>query len=376
MMKKALHYLLILTFLNVSLLPVSAQRGRRMIVSPEVHSDKTVTFRFMAPDARKVELSTEILKERAAMTRDENGLWSITIGPVTPDIYPYSFVADGIRVADPNNVNIFPNERFKRSLVDIPGDKPLVHAMQDVPHGKVTYRYYKSETLGLTRRLLVYTPPGYRQNPDKTYPVLYLIHGMTDTEETWFKAGRVNFILDNLIARGEALPMLIVMPYANPYPELRELNRQVEVDLLGTGLFTDELIHEVIPAIEENYRVKPGSENRAIAGFSLGGRQSLAAGMGHPEIFSWVFAYAPAIFDRELDNLFENTYAGQEDINNSLNLLWVSCGRDDGLYAASMKFTGLLNDKGIKHETFFTDGGHTWMNCRRFLTETARLLFK
>lgn len=375
-MKRALHTLLILAFLTGYLLPVSAQRGRRMIVSPEVHSDKTVTFRFMAPDARNVELSTEILKERSAMTRDENGLWSVTIGPVTPDIYPYSFLVDGIQVADPNNVDIFPNERFKRSLVDIPGDNPLIHSLQDVPHGKITYRYYKSETLELTRRLLVYTPPGYMQNTDKSYPVLYLIHGMTDTEETWYKVGRVNFILDNLIARGEAVPMIIVMPYANPYPEMRELNRQVEMDLLGTDLFTDELIHEVIPAIEKNYRTQAGSANRAIAGFSLGGRQTLAAGLGHPEIFSWVFAYAPAIFERELDDLFENTYASQEDIIKGLNLLCVSCGRDDGLYAASVKFTGLLNDKGIKHKTFFTDGGHTWMNCRRFLTETARLLFK
>jgi len=371
-MKNALHYLLILSFLTGSLLPVSAQRGRRMIVSPEVHPDKTVTFRFMAPDARKVELSTEILNERAAMTRDENGLWSVTIGPVTPDIYPYSFLVDGIPVADPNNVDIFPNERFKRSLVDVPGDEPLIHAMQDVPHGKVTYRYYKSETLGLTRRLLVYTPPGYMQNTEKTYPVLYLIHGMTDTEETWYKVGKVNFILDNLIA----VPMIIVMPYANPYPELRELNRQVEADLLATDLFTDEMIHEVIPAIEENYRAQTGPENRAIAGFSLGGRQTLAAGLGHPEIFSWVFAYAPAIFDRELDDLFEKTYAGPEDLNEALNQLWVSCGRDDGLYEASVKFTGLLKDKGINHETFFTDGGHTWMNCRLFLAETARRLFE
>ncbi|HDJ33806.1 MAG TPA: esterase family protein [Bacteroidetes bacterium] len=346
------------------------------IVSPEVHPDNRVTFRYRAPDAGEVLVDAQFESDPVAMTLDTSGVWSGTLGPVKPDIYPYSFLVDGIRVMDSGNSHYFPNERFKGSLVDIRGETPLVHSLKDVPHGLVHYEYYPSETLGTNARVLVYTPPGYEESSGVSYPVFYLVSGATDTEETYFKVGRANLIVDNLIAAGKAVPMIIVMPYANPYPELRELNRQVEADLLATDLFTDEIIHEVIPAIEENYRAQTGPENRAIAGFSLGGRQTLAAGLGHPEIFSWVFAYAPAIFDRELDDLFEKTYAGPEDLNEALNQLWVSCGRDDGLYEASVKFTGLLKDKGINHETFFTDGGHTWMNCRLFLAETARRLFE
>lgn len=351
------------------------QPVRRTIVSPEIHQDKSITFRYLAPGAEKVELSAEFLSENLLMTKDEDGLWTTTTGPVTPDIYPYFFIVDGIQVHDPNNTYLFPNERFKRSVIEIPGDPLLLSEIQEVPHGNVTYRYYKSQSLDLIRPVLVYTPPDYGKNPETRYPVLYLIHGMTDTEETWFKVGRVNVILDNMIAQGLAEPMIIVMPYANPLPALLEKNEEVDMNVLSTDYFTDDLINDVLPFTENNYSVYTDAGNRAIAGFSLGGRQTLAAGLGNPDKFAWVCAFSPAIFSNELENNFKTLYASPASLNSKLKLLWVSCGKDDGLYDASVEFTSLLEEKGIRHRTFFSEGGHTWMNCRLYLSEIAKLIF-
>jgi enterochelin esterase-like enzyme len=351
------------------------QVRRQQVNSPEVNPDKTVIFRFRAPDAKEVKISVQFEKESKAMIRDSAGLWSITLGPVKPDIYPYSFIVDGIQVMDPNNVNYFPNERFKNSLVDIQGNPPLIHSLQDVPHGKIAYRYYKSNSLNLIRNMVIYTPPGYEKNSKTKYPVLYLIHGMTDTEETWFKVGRVNLILDNLIAQGKAKPMIIVMPYANPNAELAKKSKGTPVDVMNTDLFGNDMLKDIIPFIENNYRVLKGSENRAIAGFSLGGRQTLAIGLVHPELFSWVCAFAPAIFSNDFEKTISDSYASPDLLNKQLKLLYISCGNEDSLYNSAVGFIEALKKKNIKHTTFLTGGGHTWMNCRLFITETAQLLF-
>ena len=186
-----------------------------LVISPQVHADKKVTFRYLAPSAKEVKLGgSQFGAAQLPMTKDSSGIWSITVGPVRPDIYPYSFAVDGVTVMDPANKDFFPNERFKASLVDVPGFTPLIHAMRDVPHGAVNYEYYPSVE-GSTGSLVVYTPPGYDKDPAKKYPVFYLISGTTDTEETFYKVGRINLILDNLIAEGKAQPMIVVMPYGN-----------------------------------------------------------------------------------------------------------------------------------------------------------------
>jgi hypothetical protein len=172
------------------------------IISPQVYADKKVTFRYLAPSAKEVKLGGgQFGANQVQMVKDSIGIWSVTVGPVKPDIYPYSFSVDGVNVMDPANQDYFPNERFKASLVDVPGFTPLVHSMQDVPHGAVSYEYYPSAE-GTTGTVVVYTPPGYEKNAAKNYPVFYLISGTTDTEEDWFKVGHANFILDNLIAEG------------------------------------------------------------------------------------------------------------------------------------------------------------------------------
>jgi enterochelin esterase-like enzyme len=223
--------------------------------------------------------------------------------------------------------------------------------------------------------MVIYTPPGYEKNSKTKYPVLYLIHGMTDTEETWFKVGRVNLILDNLIAQGKAKPMIIVMPYANPNAELAKKSKGTPVDVMNTDLFGNDMLKDIIPFIENNYRVLKGSENRAIAGFSLGGRQTLAIGLVHPELFSWVCAFAPAIFSNDFEKTISDSYASPDLLNKQLKLLYISCGNEDSLYNSAVGFIEALKKKNIKHTTFLTGGGHTWMNCRLFITETAQLLF-
>lgn len=345
------------------------------VISPEVHADRTVTFRYRAPNAVKVELSGQFLRKNLPLTKGEDGIWSVTTGKVIPDIYPYNFVVDGVSVADPANVDIFPNERFKGSLLDVKGAAPSVQDLQKVPHGKVTYAFYHSAGLDLERPLLIYTPPGYDKDVQKNYPVLYLIHGMTDTHETWYKVGRMNYILDNLIAQGKAEPMIVVMPYANPYPALMKKKAGVQMNLMSTELFTNELLKEIIPYVQANYRARTDRESRAIAGFSLGGRQTLGAGLGHPEMFAYVCPMAPAIFPQGLAESFKTDYASPEQLR-TLQLLWIGCGKDDSLYAGSKALAAALKKNKVPCQTLYTSGGHTWMNCRKYLTTIAQKLFK
>ncbi|TDS14320.1 enterochelin esterase family protein [Maribacter caenipelagi] len=360
-MKKLTYIITLVLFVSFQIL--NAQRAPRLS-SPDVNSKNDVTFRYYAPNAKEVLLSTEILEEQLAMTKDENGIWSATIKKVTPDIYPYSYKVDGIEVADPNNTYVFANERFKRSIVDIPGNKPLVYSLRDVAHGKVTYRYYDSETLNTTRRLLVYTPPGFdRQDKTKKYPVLYLIHGGSDTEETWTKVGKANLIADNLIADGKAVPMLIIMPYGNvrpsPMPD-----------------FTKDVMNDIIPFIESNYPVHTNSENRAIAGFSVGGGQILNIGLTNTDKFSYIFSFAPYTATQEFAQNFTNWNPDAKKINEQLKLFTISIGKDDFLYESVQGNLAMFKEKKINVEPIFVSGGHTWMNCKLYLTQSLQRVFK
>ncbi|HYQ58696.1 MAG TPA: alpha/beta hydrolase-fold protein, partial [Draconibacterium sp.] len=273
-------YLSICLLLLLSLIFSSttiAQLHPRGYSSPEVHSDKTVTFNFRAPRASEVKLNTQCLSEEVVMQKGDNGVWSITVGPVVPDIYPYHFVVDGIGVADPINPDIFPNEGFKNSLVEIPGDSPGVADIKNIPHGTVARRYYHSDVLDV-RSLLVYTPPGYEKSTTKNYPVLYLLHGSTDTEETWTKVGRANIIIDNLIEQGKAESMIIIMPYGRAYPKYGFDSGSLR-DSANLFEFHKDFTENILPFVEGNYRIKKGPKSRAITGFSGGGGESLFIGL-------------------------------------------------------------------------------------------------
>jgi len=355
------------------------------VYSPQVNPDKTVTFRFNAPNALDVRLSVQSEKAPVQMVKDARGSWSATIGPVKPDIYPYNFIVDGVQVMDPGNMYYFPNERFKGSLLDVHGDSSLIHSMRDVPHGTITYELYPSAE-GTTGTVLVYTPPEYDKNPKQKYPVFYLISGTTDTEETWFKVGKANLILDNLIAEGKAKPMIIVMPYGNIEARIAEqkgglkpadpAGRESEEAIARSKTFERDLVDNLIPYIEKNYRVIANSENRAIGGFSRGGGQTLRTGFGNMDKFAWICCYSAYLTNTELERNFKEVVENPKLTNQKLKLLWVSVGNEDFLYKQTTEFIDYLKTKNINHKTLISTGGHTWMNTKLYLASTAPLLFK
>jgi enterochelin esterase-like enzyme len=342
--------------------------------SIEVHKDNRVTFRYYSRNAKEVKINTQLAAGMQPMTKDANGVWSVTLGPVKPDIYPYHFVVDGVQVADPRNSVIFPNEGFQNSLVEITGNTQLIHTIQPVPHGTLSYRYYTSPELG-ARPVIIYTPPGYEKDSKTKYPVLYLLHGTTDTEETWTKVGRAHIILDNLIAQGKATPMIIVMPYGRAYPKINKSSGSLR-NWENLQEFKKDFLNNLLPFVEQNYRLKKGKDNAAIAGFSGGGGETLFLGLNNPDLFSWICGFAPGMLKEEFERNNEVAFANPQLTNQRLKLFWIGVGKEDGLYPVISEYLKVLDEKKLKHETFISEGGHTWMNCKLYLARIAQKLFK
>ena len=355
------------------------------VVSPQVLPDKKVTFRYLAPSAKEVRLAgSQFGASNVLMTKDSIGIWSVTVGPIRPDIYPYNFVVDGAGVMDPANEDYFPNERFKASLVDVTGFTPTIHALRNVPHGSVNYEYYPSVE-STTGQLVIYTPPGYDKDVTKKYPVYYLISGTTDTEETFFKVGRTNLILDNLIAEGKAKPMIVVMPYGNMEARIAEQKgngkpadpvRDSPDAITRMRRFEQDLTKNVIPYVDKTYRTIANRDNRAIGGFSRGGGQTLRTAFWNMDEFSWICAYSANLPSNEMESTYASIVSNPEKTNKELKLLWVSVGNEDFLYNDVATFLNYLTSKKISYKSFVTGGGHTWMNVKIYLTETSQLLFK
>ncbi len=356
----------------LQLLGYPAPEGPRMwnaaMDSHIVHPDGRVTFNYLAPNASRVALSGQFQEQDVPMTRNAEGVWSATVKPPKADIYPYNFVVDGVRVQDPNNMELFPNEQFKASLLEMP-DKDALYTLNDVPHGRVQYMTYKSSVLGMDRPLVVYTPPGYEKGGRK-YPVFYLVSGTTDTEETWFKVGKVNVILDNLIARGEAVPMIVVMPYGYMMNGTPSPTTMAAVEMYST--FSKELTECVMPFVEANFRTLDSRVNRAIAGFSRGGGQSLFTAYSHPDKIGWLASYSAYLTPEMLDKCFPQI----DRIVPQFRLMWFGVGTSDFLYRNVLDHQAYFDARGIRYEKMFTDGGHTWMNARTYLAETLRKFFK
>ncbi len=346
----------------------AAASRRRILVSPEVHSDGRVTFRLNAPNAKRVGVNIQFAQGLRLMTRSKTGVWSVTLGPAEPEIYEYSFVVDGLQIVDPANSWLKVWLRNSKNLLEISGKEPMFFQEQQVAHGTVHIHKYQSKSLGVTRGLYVYTPPGYETSQNVRYPVLYLLHGMGDTEDAWTVVGRANFIVDNLLAKNKARPLVIVMPYGHTPsapPDMRSIGNY--------GAFQRDLIDDVIPYVQNRYRVSKDQKDRAIVGLSMGGGQSLTVGLGNPELFGWVGAFSSAVpKGQNLDNLLAKV---KESIDK-LNLLWVGCGRKDFLFEANQKLIERLKSGNIKHIAHITDGGHEWRLWRRYLNELVPLLFR
>jgi len=340
---------------------------RQRLVSSEVHPDGRVTFRLRAPKAQEVSVNVQFRQGLQPMNRNRDGVWSVTLGPVEPEIYEYSFVVDGLEIVDPSNSWLKLWLSTAKNLVEIPGKEPMFFQEQRVPHGTVHIHKYRSKSLGVTRGLYVYTPPRYETRQDVQYPVLYLLHGMGDCVDAWTVVGRANVIVDNLLAENKSRPLLIVMPYGHTPsapPDMRSLGNY--------EAFEKDLIEDVIPYIQQRYRVSSNRKDRAIAGLSMGGGQALTVGLGNLELFGWVGAFSSAVpRGKKLDNLL----AEVKKSNDELNLLWIGCGRNDFLFQSNQKFIERLKAEDIKHIAQITDGGHEWRLWRRYLNELVPLLF-
>ena len=363
--------------LAVLLLPVLSATAQP-VVSPEVQADGRVTFRILAPQAREVRVDCESLKG-APMQREPgtNGLWSFTTPPLEPDIYFYSFNVDGVHLTDPANAFLKYNLLDNDSLVEVRGPDSLPWQLNDVPHGELHRHFYHSAIAGDDRDYLVYTPPGYDPTAWKRYPVLYLLHGYSDETTAWTGSGRANVILDNLIARHQAKPMIVVMPLGYGTMEVVKAGWSRVHDRAlwqrNVDKFNDALLGEVMPQVEKTYRIAKSRAAHAIAGLSMGGTESLVTGLNHPDKFAWVGAFSSGGLNT---NYVAQFPALNATVNDRVRLLWIACGRDDKLVKDNRQFCAWLDTKGVRHTWVETPGSHSFRVWRRDLATFAPLLFR
>ena len=361
-------------FLVALLFTLSA--SAQPIRSPEVLSDGRVTFRLRATNANEVLLRCEGQAE-AQMQKDDQGVWTFTSPPMQPDIYTYTFGVDGLRLVDPSNPAMKYNLLNSDSELHVPGPKSLPWEINNVPRGKLHRHFYKSAVAGDERDFIVYTPPDYNPTSRKKYPVLYLLHGFSDDATAWPTVGRANVILDNLIARGEAKPMMIVMPLG--YGTMDYVRggwtgtRRSEMRQISFDKFRDNLLQEVIPQVEKSYPVSVDRKNRAIAGLSMGGAESLYVGLNALDRFAWVGAFSSGGLSTNYSKEYPQL---DEKANRQLRLLWLACGKDDRLIGSNQQFIEWLKSKKMNYIWQESPGGHNFRVWRRYLAEFAPQLFQ
>ena len=392
------------------------------VVSPEVKPDNTVTFRLRAPNATEVVVNGDWPEGRnIKMEKDESGIWSVTVGPLTPELWGYTFAVNGVSMLDPGNANTRRDGTRYANIFFIDGPFSQNYQIRDIPHGNVNMVWYDSPTLKLKRRMYVYTPAGY-EDGKQAYPVLYLLHGAGGDEDAWFNMGRASLIMDGLIADKQAKPMIVVMTNGNGYqqmapgfgptprvegampmpaprgagpaapgapgapgaaapgargaapgapgaPAAAPGARAGGGGMMG-GLFPESIVKDVIPYIEKHYRVIPKKDGRAIAGLSMGGGHTLAATNAHPETFNYIGVFSMGTRDDITDKLEAIKKAG-------LKYYYVGCGKADQICVEGSKnLDTLLTKVGINHTFTFNEGGHTWANWRIYLSELAPRLFQ
>jgi len=359
---------------------------------PCVHPDNRATFRLAAPDAKSVQVS---IGKRYDMTRGEDGVWTVTTPPLVVGFHYYTLIVDGVQVADPSSRTFF-GSGWYNSGIEIPEQGVDYYEAKDVPHGEVRSRWYFSKVTGKWRRCYVYTPPGYDDGRNTRYPVLYLLHGWGEDQTGWHIQGRMDFIMDNLIAEKKARPMLVVMdnlnavrpgeddslyhrrppaPPAPPAPGAAPARRGFGPNF--GAAFTEMMFTDLIPMIERSYRVAPGRENRAMAGLSMGGMQTFVTALGNLDRFAWIgnFSGAGLRGDVDLKTIYNGAFANPAEFNRKVRLLWMGIGTEEG---PGMKALHEALDKaGVKHVYYESPGtAHEWLTWRRCLYEFAQRLFR
>jgi enterochelin esterase-like enzyme len=356
--------------------PPRRTRGfQRPVTSPEVAPDRRVTFRLRAPDATAVTLSGEFMSGSKPLVKDPDNIWSFTTDSLLPEIYGYNFTIDGVKTIDPSNPEVKTGSTAQtiQSILEVPGETPAFYDARPVPHGEIRTEWYESKSLHATRRLTIYTPPGFDASGRTHYPVLYLLHGANADEAAWTKLGRVNLILDNLLAEKKIKLFLVVMPFgygASPGSEPFDGN------FAGISTtFSKDLLGDVIPYVEARFPVYADRDHRAIAGLSMGGVESLTIGLNHLELFSYVAGFSAAVRPADFPRDFAAFSANPQEVNKKLHLLWLGVGQQDNLFGATDSFSKFLDTAQIKHAYQTSEGAHTWIVWRRYLRDFAPLLF-
>lgn len=365
-------------------------------LSTDVNADNSVTFRLHAPKAVKVEVAGDFLppmvvdgQERRAvaeMTEMDGGVWEYTTaGPLSPELYSYRFIVDGQEMADPGNVHQLRDVSTITNILIIRNSEcDDLYSVNDVAHGSVSKVWYKSDKLGLNRRLTIYTPPGY-ESSRKRYPVLYLLHGMGGDENAWSELGRATQILDNLIAQGKAEPMIVVMPNGNASQEAApgetsEGLKQPSFMLPKTmdGSF-EEAFPEIVAFVDKNYRTQAKKSSRAIAGLSMGGFHAMHISKENSDMFDYVGLFSAAVFRG--DAATSSVYADMEQklkvqFAKRPRLYWIAIGDKDFLYEENVRYRALLDAEGYDYQYFESGDGHVWKNWRIYLSKFVPMLFK
>jgi len=352
-----------------------------LLNSHEIHPDNTVTFRFKAPFAFKVQLNLEGVAKPITMRKGIGGIWSYTTQPLAPEIYGYSFLADGQPRIDPENHTLVPNIAFPpANSLTISGPTPEPWDETAVPHGTLhLHRFATNVALGLPANqepVLVYTPPGYDEHASKPYPTLYLLHGWSGLADSWAHEGRANFILDNLLAQGKIKPMVVVMPLG--YGDMSFVqngfgiwNDPVPVEH-NTQLFMQMLLTEILPQVESSYHVSRDRNDRAITGLSMGGLEALDTSLHNTDKFAWIGGFSSAVHNLD----YEHQLADLDPKAANLRLLWIACGTEDGLIKANRNFVAFLQAKNMPVTQIETPGLHVWLVWRDNLIHFAPLLFQ
>ncbi|HEY0163561.1 MAG TPA: alpha/beta hydrolase-fold protein, partial [Edaphobacter sp.] len=346
--------------------------------SVEVNPDHTITFRLREPAATKVEVGVDVLGPALAMQKDDAGVWSVTTPVMQPEIYAYHFAVDGANRVDATNPRIAPNLVGISNLIEVPGDAPEMWDATNVPHGVVHHHTYNTAVVvgreNNQSDYYVYTPPSYDAKAKKPYPVLYLLHGWSDDASGWTSVGQAHLILDNLLAQGKIKPMVVVMPLG--YGDMAFVHdhgvwNQPETVEHNVSLFEKALLTEVLPQVEATYKVSRKREDRAIAGLSMGGLESLRIGLSHTDQFAWVGGFSSAV--HSLDSL--EAIKGLDPKAANLKTLWIACGVDDALITPNRSFIDFLKSKNMPVTQIETPGRHTWSVWRDNLIHFTPLLF-
>ena len=401
-MKK--HYVTIVTILTLSLMTIGvyaqeaakkpanqpvARPAFRMPVavrSAEISPDNMVTFRLLSKDASAVAVSGDWMPgfgASAPMVKNDTNLWTLTVGPLKPELYSYTLLINGIRVLDPNNPQVKRDGTRNESMFMIPGPESDLYFVKNVPHGSLAKVWYESPSLKLNRRMYVYTPAGYENSQNK-YPVFYLLHGGGGDEDAWTTLGRTCQIMDNLIAQGKSKPMIVVMPNGNPGQAAAFTDAPVTPSVsapydMGAGLFEESMVKDIIPYIENHYRVLADRDNRALAGLSMGGMQTLTLTANYPAMFGYIGVWSMGLVDVTTMGLKPDPDqdAKFETLKNSgYKLYWVGVGKDDFLYKSVQNLRSSLDKHGLKYTYRESTGGHSWANWRIYLSEFAPQLFR